>query len=627
MNKIIVFCLTVVLGASAITLGKTLTEEQQQSILQNLAYVKGRGERPSAMTEAHHWSGTSSVLDAFFNREYLDESAKSATSILLARPTYLPDTFGSPGGHFLFHYTTTGPNAVYQANVDVLNGGDGIPDFVNRMAIIADSVWDKEIVEMGYPAPPTDDFYPDGGDARFDFYIRDLGDYVFGSTTPEMYVSAGDSQTVTAYMELNNDFRVQDYASRPLDAVRVTLAHEFFHVIQFGMDFSEPHVVNDMKQHYWFEMSAVWMEEQVYDHINDYYSYIPFYYALPWISIEYSSAMTLHQYGAGIFPLYLSEKYGPDIVRDIWERCRDYGPGFQTHQAMDDAIIAASGGESNLRLAFNEFAVWNYFAGERAALAPEGMGFSEGADYPALPDSVITDYSKYKLVVNNLTIRRSGRSPENLSANYANLRAVSAIPDTVRIAMYGDEDSPYNIQYAMSYIKFPRDAQSPVEVDRKVVPIRQIVFDTLGLGEDYLNVVLIPTPVSTNPNAYPGDYDYSFTVLNYVDPRGNDFYAPYGNPIVVTQESDHVTFRANAYVDTLGAKEASLEVSLYTVAGEKVRVLKSAPEFVDNIAVDWYFDNDSGTRIASGVYLALYRLVFTDGSDDVYGRHKVAVFR
>ncbi len=280
-----------------------------------------------------------------------------------------------------------------------------------------------------------------------------------------------------------------------------------------------------------------------------------------------------------------------------------------------------------MRLAFNEFAVWNYFAGERHTLAPDDMEYSEGADYPTLPDSVITEYSKYKLVVNNLAIRQSGRSPENLSANYANLRAISAIPDTVRLAVYGDEDSPYDIQYAVSFIKFPRDGQSQAVVDRIVVPIRQIAFDTLGLGEDYLNIVMIPTPVSTNVNAYPGDYDYSFTILNYVDSHDNEFFAPYGNPIVVTQSNDHVTFRANAYVDTLGAKEAYLEVSLYTVAGEKIRILESTPEFVDNIAVDWYFDNDSGIKIASGVYLALYRLVFVDGSSDIYGRHKVAVFR
>ena len=111
MRKIITYCLAIALGISGVALGKILTEEQQQSILQNLMYVKGGGERPSSMPEKHHWSGTSSVLEAFSNRDYLDQSAKSIASALLARPTYLPDTYGSPGGHFLFHYTTTGPLA------------------------------------------------------------------------------------------------------------------------------------------------------------------------------------------------------------------------------------------------------------------------------------------------------------------------------------------------------------------------------------------------------------------------------------------------------------------------------------------------------------------------------------
>jgi len=624
LKKIIIYCLAMALGMSGVSFGKILSEEQQQVILQNLSYVKGAGSRPATIAENHHWSGTSSVLEAFFSQDYLDSSAKSVMSPLLARPTYLPDTFGSPAGHFLFHYTTTGPNAVYQSNIDVLNGGDGVPDFINRMAIIADSVWEKEIEIMGYPAPPPDGFYPDGGDDRFDFYVRDLGAYIFGSTTPEMFVNYPDSQQVTAFMELNNDYRVLDYMTRPLDAVRVTLAHEFFHVIQFGMDFTEFHEVSGQSLIFWWEMTAVWMEEQVYNDINDYYSYLPFYYARPWLSVEYSPPMTLHQYGACVFPIYLSQKWGQDIILDIWERCRDYGSGFQTHQAIDDAIVAASGGESDLRRAFNEFAVWNLFAGERAARAPEGVGFSEGASYPALPDSVFSEHTTYKLVVSNRDLEHE---PENLSANYINFRAISAVPDTVGIVFFGNENPRNDIQYAVSFVKFPYDAYSDAVVESYLHPVDSIVKYIVGPGVDYNNVVMIPTPVSTLPEAYPDNYDYGYTILDYVDPRENELFAPYSNPVVITQSRDHVTFRANAQIDSLLAREASLEVTLFTVAGEKVRVLESLPEYIDNIAVDWYFDNDSGVPVASGVYLALYRMVFVDGSDDIYGKFKVAVLR
>ena len=47
----------------------------------------------------------------------------------------------------------------------------------------------------------------------------------------------------TAFMVLDNDYQeIYSYQSRPIEAVRVTCAHEFFHVIHFGIDFTEADV-------------------------------------------------------------------------------------------------------------------------------------------------------------------------------------------------------------------------------------------------------------------------------------------------------------------------------------------------------------------------------------------------
>ena len=64
---------------------------------------------------------------------------------------------------------------------------------------------------------------------------------------------------------LDNDYARQ-YGTAPIDALRVTAAHEFFHAIQFAYDVGE-----DL----WFmEGSATWVEDEVYDAINDNYQFL-----------------------------------------------------------------------------------------------------------------------------------------------------------------------------------------------------------------------------------------------------------------------------------------------------------------------------------------------------------------
>ena len=60
--------------------------------------------------------------------------------------------------------------------------------------------------------------------------------------------------------------RVRSTASRRSNSLRVTAAHEFFHAIQFAYDVNED---------IWFmEGTATWVEDEVYDSINDNYQFL-----------------------------------------------------------------------------------------------------------------------------------------------------------------------------------------------------------------------------------------------------------------------------------------------------------------------------------------------------------------
>ena len=77
-----------------------------------------------------------------------------------------------------------------------------------------------------------------------------------------------------------------------MNLLKVTAAHEFFHAVQFAYDIGEDG---------WFmESTATWMEEHVYDAINDNLQYLatsPL--AQPLIPLDQTSGLRV--YGAWIF--------------------------------------------------------------------------------------------------------------------------------------------------------------------------------------------------------------------------------------------------------------------------------------------------------------------------------------
>src|SRR3972149_9556142 len=192
--------------------------------------------RPEGLPEGYRSrvpikSATPVMMEARSNRHLL--SPENARFLARGATRSLTEFYGSgvtllsyvsPERHFRVHYTTTGFDAVPSADIN----GNSVPDYVEEMAGILDHVWDEEINNLGYNAPPSDG--AEGGDCLLDVYLADLGAYGFTQ------IDEG-ALTSTVYMILENDF---DLASQNTDpdgaqsgAMKVTAAHEFFHAIQF----------------------------------------------------------------------------------------------------------------------------------------------------------------------------------------------------------------------------------------------------------------------------------------------------------------------------------------------------------------------------------------------------------
>ncbi|MCP4704993.1 MAG: hypothetical protein GY865_10310 [candidate division Zixibacteria bacterium] len=651
--------LSIVLIFTLIVVGKIysdteLTEEYQIDLYDRLNHLSGEGPVPASLENLErHICGTSAAFEAFINRDRLG-SAYKTSAVMQGRDTSLSYAYSSPSGHFLIHYDITGNDAVYGSDVDTLAGGDGIPDYINKVGEIMDSVWVYTIDDLGFPPPPADDFYPAGLDAAYDVYIEGLGSSYYGATYSEMVVTP---QSATSVLVLDNDYNFYPYNEyngdprdfdRRLDAVRVTAAHEFFHAVHFGMDWTEWEGDDAMfARIYWWEMTAVWMEEMMYDDINDYYGYLPSFFELPWIGLRNFNTsaypLALHPYGAAVFPIFLTERWGdPTIVRRIWEECRDLGIGPQFGEAVDNAVVEISGGTHDLTDAIREFSVWNMFTGNRANRAPDGIGYSEREFYSVIPDTAMFSFDGYPIRMTNRNVLDSfnTRLPETYGSNIINLENIYSIPDSLGFyfyssALYSD------IDWNVSLIGIPLDDNSDATVQMNQFEGSEINKYMINDTDELYNVMAVITPVLNDVNAYnfSKKFDYSFAVLDSIDDSSevvNYEFKTYPNPCTPEKICESIKFEIEkSSVDVVNSP-ASLSIVILNSAGEKVRTLyydfespSSLLNFITVFTAEWDMKNESGYDVSSGVYMAYIKLAFTDFSDSepmIY-KSKFAVIR
>jgi hypothetical protein len=262
------------------------------------------------------------------------------------------------------------------------------------------NVWDTEITEMDFRAPRSDGTSSnDGGDNRTDIYLANIGsDGVYGycsTDDPELYDLDG-RYDLSAYCVLDNDYAEDVFDNlTPLENMQVTAAHEFFHAIQFAYDYFEDA---------WFmEGTAAWVEDEVYDEVNDNYQYLaqsPM--TRPGTPLDRTNLTNLfmNRYGAWIFWRYLSESFSdapqttdPDVIKDIWELA-DAAPDAPNNYSLQ----AVTGFVSDQGMTFRE--VMGGFA--TSAFAPETF-FEEGAGYLEW------------LVMNDSNVGGGGRPPLSLN--------------------------------------------------------------------------------------------------------------------------------------------------------------------------------------------------------------------
>jgi hypothetical protein len=275
-------------------------------------------------------------------------------------------------GQFRVHYDTTGAHAAAFLDQFFRPIPGTADDFADSAASIANAVRTMETGTLGYLSPPSDGNA--GGGPEYDIYILDLG-AAYGSTFPETAVdNVPEGARYTSYIEIDNDFAfVNPPTNRGLPALRVTIAHEFHHAIQLGAyGLWQDHI-------YFYEITATWMEDVVFNEVDDYIQYLfssQSQFFRPDISF---STSTLIMYSRAVWGHFIAKRFGPEALRTAWEL------SFQYHvsplEGMDLALQTPEY-SSDFGSAFSEWSVWNYFTGNRY----DDAYYPEGVQYPLIAE-------------------------------------------------------------------------------------------------------------------------------------------------------------------------------------------------------------------------------------------------
>lgn len=318
--------------------------------------------------------------------------------------------------HFLANFTTTANfniewNVYSNFTSDV--NGNSVPDIIDNWAEYLETSWTEIITNQGYDLPK-------GADVNLvDVYVGiGPGDSVPLGAGWYGYTDVYSDPPGVPFLVFNHEYSwapPNSDSDKTAGAMKVTAAHEFFHTVHLTIDYWE--------DAWWMEASSTWMEDHVYNNVNDYYNYIgP---ASKWMLNPNVSLVLYnwsHEYGSVIWGKYLSENWGgASAIKSIWDRAM-VTPGPGSVNATSSFFSSQS---TTLPEAFKEFAVKNVF-----------MDYSEGENYGSV--AIRATYSAYTSAIqNSQNLSLAVKSPDYLGANY--LRFNPAGGTNLTIVFDGDE--------------------------------------------------------------------------------------------------------------------------------------------------------------------------------------------
>ncbi len=416
---------------------------------------------------------------------------------------------------------------------------DGIPNIVETVAEAAENSWTVEIDEMGYDPPVESGEHLSIilDDTNEDLTEGAVGVTVINSDGSNLHISVNPWETD--------------------EILQVTVAHEFFHSIQFtlsndGSDFVGSDFTPNFQGVELAEETAVWFEDKVYDNINDYLGYLSGFLDYPDFSIfsgVQPSSNPYFIYGLTIWPKFLTEYYSDDsIIKNIWTNyfasSLDYDNEYKVYDAFEEAI--AANGDS-LDDIFQRFTLWNL----------DLKQYEEGDTYPDVYTITDTTLDSYTLSDENF-------APALYGTNYLYFTNTD-----------GKDDFHFHIQkadgvsYAVALVGKKRSGVDLNKVEKIIIAEDSTMDSELVLSDisSYSGVYALVSPLQKNFNDSPsasGVFDQGYRYY---------YIAGYGHSVISTEDVSVIsqaTKEGDTNLSTVSSSSDSLVLQVVDYDEESV---------------------------------------------------------
>ena len=443
--------------------------------------------------------------------------------------------------HFRFYYTLD------ESSNDAVEN----EDYVTNMGAVFEEVWSFHIDSMGFDPPPLN---PNNNHNLYEIYIEYLSPGYFGLTFGE-----GSGKSCYGFIKMRNSYTASQFNNHTvLENIQVTAVHEFFHSIQFGYNCYEK---------FWFmEASATWSEDELYDNINDFYRYIPNFFSNPNHAIGTEGTF---MYGTCIFFQYIDEHLGgQETIRKSWDYSRDYASPVNdiSFLAIDAALQ-----ENNFsfEIAYNQMRIANQIlsSSENAGVYSyeEADGYLTVVSPPPKEDYFFFEKGDIESIDNY--------SLQLYESHYYSLSTETPVTKSL---------TGVNGEFSFTSIVKTSGA------DQWIVKsgLEQNIDPKIGIEW----ITLIVSAMGENEN----DWDYS---LSLSDGYSEDFtfYPPYPNPSI----GQSVNFEFQVIT------EQTIKFQIVDILGQVIWGFSSHYSKPEVITITWDGNNQSGQRVANGVYFGI----------------------
>lgn len=537
--------LLVGLWCGAVAHAQEISAVQRNAAQEFLAALHGESEQPIKC-------GLSYILNLRHNFSNFPSDQQHALQSMFQRPDFLPESYVSSKGHFKIHYTTSGINAVSPVSTKAA----GVPDYVYEAARAAERSYFLLVDSLGF-RPNLPDEGIDG--PEYDIYIMELGN-VYGWTFSENAVSSNPLR-YTAYMKVDNDF-VGPYFTHGLDALRVTIAHEFFHAIQFA------YAYRDMDL-FFFEMSSVWFEDLAYDGVNDYLQYLPKFFRELHFPLHLQN--NWHEYGAALWLKYWLAHRDLRSLRRMWEK-------LQTMAALKAMQEEVQEQGVEFPEAMAEFYSWCLYTGPRHQA---GQYFPEAEAYPTV------SYRLERAVPVDTTIVDSVRA---LSARFYLLgidsrKSISVILNASDQPFWRILGVPQKLSGTLGQT-VAKKGPSPYLLKASDNEGSVVLVAVNGAMPDNVQVPALSLPLKK--------YEIAINAV------ADNFFSVYPNPLIVNDGAAlKIAFQLEQSDD--------VQISIFSEQGNSIFHRDMGIRQAGFNQFNWNGKTDEGEMVSSGIYIVLLK--------------------